>query len=403
MAALPGDPVVAEQEHIFQERNLFQIDDKMSDKSFNRIKIDCAKLENNYRIIRDCSGAKTPLMAMVKADAYGHGMIKAAEAFGRAGCDIFGVAELREGVLLRKAGVRGEIYVTIGFDEADAELFFEHRLTPVIYSHASARALSTKATALGREIGVHVKVDTGMGRLGLPPDELPGFLDSVSHLSGVKISGIMSHFAESDNPQSQSARRAIETFSATCRVLKSKYSGICHIANSGGVLNFPDAHYDMVRAGIALYGYHPAGGNRKVSRRGQNLLPAMTFHTRVLQVKTVPAGTGISYGHTYTTERSTRIATLPVGYEDGYSRLLSNRGQVLIRGQRAQVCGRICMNMCMVDVTHIDSVAPGDEVVLLGCQGKDKISADDIAAAMGSISYEVLCLLGNTNKKEYIE
>lgn len=375
----------------------------MSDNSFNRIRIDCAKLENNYRVIKDFAGSRAPVMAMVKAEAYGHGMIRAAEAFGRAGCDLFGVAELREGVSLRKAGVRGEIYVTIGFDAADAELFFQHQLTPVIYSHAAACALSTKATALGREIGVHVKVDTGMGRLGLHPEDLPGFFESLSNLDGVKIAGIMSHFAESDDPDSLSTRQAMQTFSATCRELKSNYSGICHIANSGGVLNFPDAYYDMVRAGIALYGYHPAGGNRNVGQQGQGLLPAMTFHSRILQVKKVPAGIGISYGHTYKTQSPMRIATLPVGYEDGYSRLLSNRGQVLIRGQRAQVCGRICMNMCMVDVTHIDGAAPGDEVILLGCQGKETISADDIGAAIGSISYEVLCLLGNNNQKEYIE
>lgn len=369
----------------------------MSEKSFNRIKIDCAKLENNYRYITGIAGPDVPVMAMVKADGYGHGMVKAAMAFGRAGCNLFGVAELREGILLRNAGVRGEIYVTIGFNEEDVDFFFQHQLTPVIYSHSAARALSARAVGLGREIGVHVKVDTGMGRLGLHPDDLPGFLDNVSSLEGVKIAGVMSHFAESDDPDSMSTRKAIQSFSTTCKALKSRFPGICHIANSGGVLNFPDAHSDMVRAGIALYGYHPAGGN------WEKLSPAMSFHTRVLQVKTVAAGTGISYGHTYRTDRPTRIATLPVGYEDGYSRIMSNRGQVLIRGDRAQVCGRICMNMCMVDVTHIENAAPGDEAVLLGSQGDEKISADDIAAVMGSISYEVLCLLGNNNQKEYVE
>ncbi|MFW2367470.1 MAG: alanine racemase [Desulforhopalus sp.] len=375
----------------------------MSENSFNRIKIDCARLENNFRFIRGSTKPNVRVMAMVKADGYGHGMIRSAEAFGRAGCDLFGVAELREGVLLRKAGIRGEIYVTIGFDNDDVEPFFQHRLVPVIYSHASARALSTEAVALGREIGVHVKVDTGMGRLGLQPDDLPGFLDSVSNLDGLKIAGLMSHFAESDDPDSLSSRRAIQVFHSMCRELKNRFSGICHIANSGGVLNFPDAHCDMVRAGIALYGYHPAGPYVRIVQQEKELLPAMAYHTRVLQVKEVAAGTGISYGHTYTAQRPTRIATLPVGYEDGYSRHLSNRGEVLIRGQRAKVCGRICMNMCMVDVTHIDNAASGDEAVLLGTQGEEQISADDIAEMMGSISYEVLCLLGNNNQKEYIE
>ena len=342
-------------------------------------------------------------MAMVKADGYGHGMVMAARAFARAGCRAFGVAELREAVLLRQAGMQGDIYVTIGFAEEDAELIFQYQLTPVIYSYAAAQALSRSAVALGQEIGVHVKIDSGMSRLGIFPAEMPMFLDAVSSLPGIKIAGIMSHFPEADNPASMSTPHNFQVFADACRELKNRFNGICHIANSGAVLNFPATCCDMVRSGIALYGYHPAGRVTPGDEKAADLLPAMSFTSRILQVKMLPAGTGVSYGHTFLTRKQTRIAVVPVGYEDGYARILSNRGHVLVHGYPAPILGRICMNMCMIDVDAIEGVLPGDEVVLLGRQGLGNITADDLAEKMGSISYEVLCLLGNNNQREYIE
>jgi alanine racemase len=375
----------------------------MYDKSFNCVKINCTALQRNYAFMQKRAGQGIPLMAMVKADGYGHGMVMAAKAFGRAGCTTFGVAELREGILLREAGIRGDIYVTIGFAVEDAELIFQYELTPVIYSYEAAQALSTKAIALGRDIGVHIKVDSGMGRLGVFPDDAVSFIDTLSSLQGIRIAGIMSHFPESDNPDSKSTLQNFELFKGACDALKDRFCGLRHIANSGAVLNFPDTCCEMVRAGIALYGYHPAGEKSSVSSDSENLIPAMSFSTRILQVKTFPAGMGISYGSTYQTKKNTRIAVLPVGYEDGYSRLLSNRGQVLVHGHLVPIVGRICMNMCMIDVSDVEAAKAGDEVVLLGQQGQGKITADDIAEEMGSISYEVLCLLGNNNKRQYIE
>lgn len=342
-------------------------------------------------------------MAMVKADAYGHGMVMAAKAFGQAGCTIFGVAELREAVMLREAGTPGDIFVTIGFAEMDAGLLFQYHLIPVIYSYGAAQALSTKAVALGQDISIHIKVDSGMGRLGVFPSDIPDFADTVADLPGIKIAGLMSHFPESDSPVAKSTLNNFALFDGVCRTLKNRYTTLCHIANSAAVLNFPDTCCDMVRAGIALYGYHPAGNVSDLVDTTHELLPAMSFTSRILQVKTVPAGTGISYGHTFRTVRQTRLAVLPVGYEDGYSRLLSNRAKVLVHGQPVPVVGRVCMNMCMIDVTDLMEVSIGDEVVLLGKQGKQTITADDIAKEMGSISYEVLCLLGNNNQRHYIE
>jgi len=360
-------------------------------------------LQHNYAFIQKRAGAGIPVMAMVKADAYGHGMVPAAKAFERAGCRAFGVAELREAVLLRQAGIQGSIYVTIGFAEEDAGLIFQYELIPVIYSYETAQALSAQAVALGQEIGVHLKVDSGMSRLGILPADIAPFIDAVSGLQGVKIAGMMSHFSEADNPASPSTIKSFELFDGACRALKNRYSGICHIANSGAVLNFPDTYCDMVRAGIALYGYHPAGRVEPGDQTAASLMPAMSFSSRILQVKTLPAGTGISYGHTFRTEQQIRLAVVPVGYEDGYSRSLSNLGQVLVHGHLVPIRGRICMNMCMVDVSDLDGVGVGDEVVLLGRQGLENITADDIAEKMDSISYEVLCLLGNNNQREYIE
>lgn len=376
---------------------------EMSDKSFNCIRIDSRALQTNYALIRKMAGDRVQVMAMVKADAYGHGMIMAARAFARAGCTIFGVAELREGVELRQAGIVGDIFVTIGFAAEGAELLFQYDLTPVIYSFESAQILAEKARELGREIGVHVKVDSGMSRLGILPEDLSPFLDAVSTLPGLRIAGIMSHFPESDNPGAESTEKGFAAFSAACRTIKNSGSHICHIANSGAVLNFPDTCCDMVRAGIALYGYLPEGRPTPASTGKIELVPAMSFVSRVLQVKTLPAGTGVSYGYTFRTRQPMQIAVIPVGYEDGYSRALSNRGEVLIHGRRVPVRGRVCMNMCMVEVTGVEGVRAGDEVVLLGRQNDAVITADDLAEAMGSISYEVLCLLGNNNKREYIE
>ena len=259
------------------ENNLLTIVTGMDDSSFNCIKINCTALKNNYTFLQEKAGSGVPVMAMVKADGYGHGMVMSAKAFSRAGCTSFGVAELREAVILRRAGIRGDIYVTIGFAAEDVGLLFQYDLTPVIYSYEAALALSTTAVALGLEIGVHIKVDSGMSRLGIFPCDLAIFADSVSNLKGIAITGLMSHFAESDNPNSTSTKKSFESFAGACREMKNRFAGICHIANSGAVLNFPDTYCDMVRAGIALYGYHPLGRVEIDDENAGKLTPAMSF------------------------------------------------------------------------------------------------------------------------------
>ncbi len=340
---------------------------------------------------------------MVKGDGYGHGMLDSAAAFADAGCRVFGVAELVEAVALRGSGISGAIYVLLGFEPDEAGFFFSHDLTPVVFQGEDIEALSRVALQHGREIGVHLKVDCGMGRLGLLPAQVPAFVDRIESLAGIFLAGIMAHLPEADNRHDTGSARIFAVYEQLCRDLGARFHGVRHIANSAAALHFPQMTCDMVRAGIALYGYYPDPLTGPQDGLETGLLPAMSLSTRVIQVKEVPAGSGISYGHTFTTSRPTRLAVLPIGYEDGYSRDLSNRAEVLIRCQRARVRGRVCMNLCMVDVTEIAGVQVGDEAVLLGGQGTETILADEIAGWMQTISYEVLCLFGKANNRTLTE
>jgi len=369
--------------------------------SRNQVWIDCQALCHNFRIITEAVGNMVEVMAMVKGDAYGHGMTETAAVLAGCGCRNFGVAELVEAVALRRSGIEGSIYVLLGFQPEEAEQFAIHNLTPVVFLDQDIRALSRVAVSSGREIGVHLKVDCGMGRLGLLPVDVPAFMERIAALPGIHLAGIMAHLPEADRHGAVSTLHIFSRFRELFARNGNDFGGIRHIANSAATLYLPEMHCDMVRAGIALYGCYPDGGSGVPNITGARLKPVMSFVTRVVQVKELPAGHGISYGHTYTTTRPTRIAVLPAGYEDGYLRDLSNRGSVLVRGQRAPVRGRVCMNVCMVDVTGIDGVEVGDEVILLGRQGEEEITADEVAGWMGTISYEVLCLFGKNNSRKY--
>ena len=375
----------------------------MAGESYNKIEVSKAALRHNYRLLKKRSGNKVRLLAMVKADAYGHGMIDSAKAFSEAGCKDFGVAELSEGVRLRLSGIEENIFVFLGFDPEDVSLLFEYDLTPVIFDMESAQVLSREASRQDKEIEVHLKVDCGMTRLGIFPDQVEGFVKDLLHLPGLVFGGVASHFPKADQQNSTHTPEQFGRFD-NLAVDKGQILKLTrHIANSGAILYFPHTHCDMVRAGISLYGYYPDGMSGVESETAEKLQAAMSFTTKVVQVKTVPAGIGISYGHTFTTVKETTLAVLPVGYEDGLSRSLSNKAEVLIHGKRAKIRGRICMNLCMVDVSHIAGVRVGDAVVILGSQGLDTISGDEIAGWMESISYEVLCLFGNNNERKCIK
>ncbi len=371
----------------------------MSGESYNQITIRKSALQHNYRLLQKRIGENVRLLAMVKADAYGHGMVQAAMAFSEAGCQDFGVAEIGEGVRLRSAGIQGNIFIFLGFAAPDVALFFEYNLVPVIYDIESAKVLSSEAISREIRIVVHLKVDCGMTRLGILPGTFDDFVAELRNLPGIELGGVASHFPKADERNSSQTSEQFSSFESLGATQEYDHPFIKHTANSGGILYFPETRCDMVRAGIALYGYYPDGLSGTAFERGELLQPAMEFNTQILQVKTVPAGVGVSYGHTYTTQTESTLAVLPVGYEDGLSRSLSNKGEVLIHGKRAKIRGRICMNLCMVDVSHIDDVKVGELVTILGSQDNDSISGDEIAGWMDSISYEVLCLFGNNNER----
>jgi alanine racemase len=371
--------------------------------SANRVWVSAGALRANYRLMRSLLPPATPLLAMVKADGYGHGMVDAARAFYDAGCRHFGVAELPEAVRLRQAGIDGEILVMAGLLPGQEQYFPRYGLSAAVFSEGSARLLSAAGQAVGRRVPVHVKLDCGMTRLGIAPEEALAFIEAVGSLPGIEVAGLFAHFAEADNPQKASNEQILNNFAEASAALTALGLSPCrHLANSGALFNLPMAHFDMARSGIALYGYAPDGIPEHAMVNGVALQPAMRFVSRVLQVKDVPAGCGVSYGHTFVTARPSRLAVLPVGYEDGYQRALSNKASVLIHGRRAPVVGRICMNLCLADVTGIAAVTEGDEVVLLGHQGDECIRADELAAQAGTISYELLCMIGNNNQRELL-
>ena len=370
-------------------------------KSYNRILIDPEALIHNYHYLNSKLAPGVRFMAMVKSDAYGHSMTQVAQVLETSGCTVFGVAEVAEAVALRDSGCRGEIFVFLGFEPLHLDYFFSHNLTPVVFTIEDLNRISEAQKERGRRLSVYLKFDCGMSRLGFSPSEAIDVFSRCRKLS-IEPAGIMSHFPCSDNRHSKNSEKVADLFNRIDHHNTDMGPLARSICNSGGLLYQPYSHGDMVRIGISLYGYYPDGDQGKESNAQEGLRPAMSCVSRVIQVKTVAAGSGISYGHTYITDRETTIAVLPIGYSDGLFRTMSNRAEVLIRGKRAPIRGRICMNMCMVDISAIENVAVGDEVVILGSQGAETIDADQIGEWSDTISYEVLCALGNNNQREFL-
>lgn len=369
--------------------------------SFNRVIVDPAALAHNYHYLLNKAAPGSKFMAMVKSDAYGHSMTRVAGVLSDYGCALFGVAEIGEGVELRESGCTGQIFTFLGFAPGDVDYLFSHNLTPVIFTYEDLALVSEEQNKRGSRRDIYLKFDCGMSRLGFSPADAAAVFERCKNLSVIPR-GIMSHFPCSDDRSSGNSELVADIFYDINHNYSSTQNLMKSICNSGGLLYQPASHGDMVRIGISLYGYYPDGRQGREEDSGRGLRPAMKCVSRIIQLKTVAAGSGISYGHTYVTDRKTRLAVLPIGYSDGYFRTMSNRAEVLIGGSRAPIRGRICMNMCMADISHIENVAVGDEVVLLGSQGADTIDADEIADWSDTISYEVLCTLGNNNYREFI-
>ena len=359
--------------------------------------VSLSALRHNCRRARELSGPDVSVMAVVKADAYGHGAVPAARAFLDAGAQALGVSSVAEAVELRRADLTGPLLVLGGAFPGEEETVVAHDLAVAVWDPDQTRALAGAARAGGRHVAVHLKVDTGMARLGLDLADVASFAALVRSLGTLRVAGVFSHFASADAVETAAARAQTARFVQAVEMLVG--AGVrppdVHLANSAATLAAPEARFTMVRPGIMLYGYAPAP---HLAARAA-VRPAMRLRTRIAQVRHVPAGTPVGYAGTFVTTRPSTIATLPVGYADGLHRLASNRARVAVRGQRVPVAGRVCMDHVMLDVTDVPGVSTGDAAVLFG----GTIGADELAASCDTISYEILTSVARRVPRVYVE
>ncbi|MBE0447738.1 MAG: alanine racemase [Actinobacteria bacterium] len=363
--------------------------------------IDLSAIKHNVKEARKAVGGRVEIMAVVKANAYGHGAARAAKASCEAGASCLGVALPEEGAYLRKSGIAKPILILAEPAHTAVPMILDYNLTATVLSLGSALALSKEAVKRGRIAKVHVKVDTGMNRIGLSPDKTASFIRELKELPGLEIEGVFTHFSEADNPESDYTSYQLNRFKNLIEGLDE--DGICppvkHAANSAAMYLHPDSHFDMVRIGISLYGLHPA----EITKGQVDLKPALSLKARLSFIKDIACGEGVSYGRVYKATCDTIIGTVPAGYGDGYSRLLSNKAQVLIGGRRYPAVGNICMDQFMVDLGPNSTAKVDDEVVLIGRQGGEEISADEIASILGTINYEVVCMINDRVPRVYKE
>ena len=365
------------------------------------VEIDLAALRHNFYEAKRCAGNGAQILGVVKSDAYGHGMVEVARELEACGVHFFAVGKHREAVELCRAGLKRPVLVLLGIDEPDLEEAVTLGIRPLVYRLDHARALSRTACRMGVRSLYHLKIDTGMGRLGIPSDRIAPSLDELLALPGIEMEGLISHFATADEADKTFSEHQRERFVGALRLLESRGVSVAcaHLSNSAGIIDLPNAHFQMARAGIMLYG-SPPSGNLLCS---VDLRPVMSFKARIMQIKEVPPECPIGYGRTFVTQRTSRIAVIPVGYDDGYPRLLSNRSSALVRGRRVPLVGRISMSMSMLDVTDVPEAREDDETVLLGAQGDERITGDELAALCGTISYEIYCNIGRNRPRYFID
>lgn len=354
--------------------------------------IDLAAVRGNITKIRERLGRGVGLLAVVKADAYGHGMAQISRAALQAGASWLGVSNIYEAMKLRRAHPSARILILSAGMAGHAGAIVRHRVTPVVSSVEMLEALARAARKARRAVAIHIVVDTGMGRIGLWHEGAFDFIRRAHRTEGVRLEGIASHFACSADRDLSFTKLQLDRFKRL--LAKCSRAGIrfplTHIANSGALLGIPSSYFNLARIGIMIYGVYPS---REVIK-SIPLRAALTLKTGICFLKRVPPGRSISYCRSYVTYRDTRVATIPIGYGDGYCRLLSNRGEVLVRGQRAPVVGNITMDQTMIDVGHIPGAQVGDEVVVIGRQGENEITVNEVADLTGTIPYDVMCAMG---------
>ncbi len=361
--------------------------------------INLAALAHNLSRIKRYLAPGCEVMAIVKANAYGHGAVECAQTLARQGIGRFAVASLDEGIALRQAGISASIVVLGALFEQQILDLVAHRLTPVVSDGRLLPALAKAADSHSARYPIHLKVETGMGRLGFSPKELLSLLDDPLLRNPLQVEGMMTHLADADGADSAFTERQLGAFCAMLEKIRQRGLTIplVHAANSAAIVRFPDAHFSLVRPGIMLYGYH----SLPASVSAPDLKPVLSLRTTIVQLRAIPRGGTVSYNGTFVAKRPTRIAVLPIGYADGYSRRLSNRGSVLIQGRRAPIVGLVCMDMIMVDVTDLAQLQVGETAILIGQQGQESIWADEVANWIGTIPYEVLCAIGSRVPRLY--
>lgn len=364
------------------------------------VEVDLGAVAHNVRTLKALTAQGTLFMAVVKADGYGHGAVEVARASLSAGADRLGVATVDEAVELRLAGISAPIQLLSEPPESSIPTLLEHDVVPAVTTREFAVALGKLASMKGETARYHLKVDSGMSRIGIRAEEAAEFAAGLADFPGLRLEGTFTHFATADVPGDWEVGRQIERFSAAVEEMRTEGvdPGIVHAANSPATILYPKAHFDMVRCGIAIYGLHPA----KSTYGAVELRPAMLVKARATLVKRIAMGEGVSYGLTWHAASPSIIATLPLGYADGVHRVLSNKMQVLVGGRRVDQVGRVCMDQLMVEIPRGLAMARGDEAVLVGQQGPERLSMDDMADVAGTINYELACAFGSRLERVYI-
>jgi alanine racemase len=360
---------------------------KLLSPTWTEVNLDA--IAKNVRNIKELIGEKKELMAVVKGNAYGHDILEVSSVVLKNGASRLAVARLEEGIFLRKAGVVAPILILGLTLKQQAELLVYYNITPAVCEYEMIEKLSESAIKVGKVVKVHLKVDTGMGRIGILSHDILRFIKKIRALKKVEIEGIFTHFSVADEKNKTYTEEQFKKFMEVLTLLEKeeKRIPIKHVGNSATLLDLPHMWLDLVRPGISIYGLYPSTEVQKTIK----LIPAHSFRTRIVFLKELSAGEYVSYGRTYTTiKKRTKVASLPVGYADGYNRLLSNQGEVLVRGRRFPIIGRICMDQCMVDVSSLLEVKIGDEVVLWGRQGQEEITVEEISEKIGTINYEIV-------------
>jgi alanine racemase len=373
---------------------------------FNRswAEVNLDNIAHNVREIRRITDKKAEIMGVVKADAYGHGVMETAKTLIDNGVTRLAVSMLDEAIQLRQNGISVPILLLSYTDPRRAEEIIQNDVTQTVFSHDLAQALSEAAVKLDKNVKIHIKIDTGMTRVGF----MPGYsavkdVVRISKLPKIIIEGLFTHFASADETDGSYTYMQFERFMSIVSELNriGVYIPVKHVCNSAGIIQFPEMHLNMVRPGIIIYGMYPSD---EVDKSRIDLRPAMTLKANIILVKDVEKDSCISYGRIFKTERESRIATLPIGYADGYTRILTGKGKVLVNGQPVPIVGKICMDQCMIDITDITGdVKVGDEVVLFGRQNGSEIKIEDVAKDIGTINYEVVCIIGKRIPRVYLK